>query len=232
MGRSTVFFPVVGLLIGLVLVVLNLLLGFILPPPLANVLLITALVLISGAMHLDGFADTCDGLAGHKPVEDRWEIMHDSRNGAFGITGIVLLLLVKYIALNSVPGSLKIMALLMVPVISRWAMTYAIIAFRYARPEGLGKAFNLGTSRRRFIIATGATLAIAVFAAWLAGITYYYLAGLAIIFVCWVIIVLAAYYLKKKFSGLTGDNYGAINEIAEVSGLIIINVLAYSGLFA
>lgn len=229
MGRSTAFFPAVGLIIGMVLAGLNLLFRLILPPPLVNALLIVSLVLITGAMHLDGLADTCDGMAGNKSAEDRWKVMHDSRSGAFGITGIALVLLVKYASLNCIPGNLITMSLLMMPVLSRWAMTYAIIAFPYARPEGLGKPFNTGISRWRFVTATLTALAVTVAAGWFAGLAYYWLAGPAIMLAVWVIIWLVSLYFKWKFSGLTGDTYGAINETAEVSTLILINILAFFG---
>ena len=103
LGRSTAYFPVVGLIIGLILAVLNWLLSHILPPAVVNALLLVALVVITGALHLDGLADTCDGIAGHKPVEDRWRVMRDSHTGAFGVIGVVLVLLVKYVTLNSIP---------------------------------------------------------------------------------------------------------------------------------
>ena len=96
-GRATMWFPLIGFIIGLVLALLNLLLGLIFPASVVNVLLIVAMVIITGALHLDGFADTCDGIAGHKPVEERWKVMHDSRTGAFGVVGVALLLLVKYV---------------------------------------------------------------------------------------------------------------------------------------
>jgi adenosylcobinamide-GDP ribazoletransferase len=229
MGRSTVYFPVVGLLIGGVLVGLNALLGLFLPAAVVNGLLIVALAVISGAMHLDGFIDTCDGIAGHKPVEERWEAMRDSRAGAFGIVGVALLILLKYVLLNNIPGNLMIAALLIMPVISRWSMVYAIAAYPYARQEGLGKAFKQGANRRRLITASVLTLLLAILSAWLGGITFYYFAGLVIMFVIWFIIILAAAYFKRKFTGLTGDTYGAINEIAEVFILVLISVFAFNG---
>ena len=103
LGRSATYFPLVGLIIGLILAGLSWLLHLILPPTLVNALIVAALVIVTGALHLDGFADTCDGIAGHKEVEDRWRVMRDSRAGAFGIVGIVLLLLGKYVSLNSIP---------------------------------------------------------------------------------------------------------------------------------
>jgi len=222
LGRSAGYFPVIGLIIGLILVGLNWLFGLLLPPLVVDVLLLASLVVISGAIHLDGFADTCDGLAGHKTVEERWQVMHDSRAGAFGIVGVVLLLLIKYVALASIPEALLLMTLVLMPVVSRWAMTYALFAYRYARPSGLGKALKQGTTWPRFTMATVITVAIAAVMA--------QLVGLAIMLFIWVVTVAVAAYFKSKFNGLTGDNYGAINEVAEVSVLIFVTILAQLGL--
>jgi len=222
LGRSTGYFPVIGLIIGLILVGLNWLFGLVLPSAVATALLIASLVIISGALHLDGFVDTCDGIAGHKTVEARWKVMRDSRVGGFGIVGVVLLLLVKYVSLSSIPEPLLLTTLVLMPVVSRWAMAYAIFTYPYARPSGLGKAFKQGTSWPRFTMATIIAVAVAVVLA--------QLVGLGIMFLIWVITVAMAAYFKSKFSGLTGDNYGAINEVAEVAVLILINLLAQVGL--
>lgn len=227
-GRSIVYFPLVGLIIGLILAGLNWLLGLFLPSGVVNGLLIVSLVVISGALHLDGFIDTCDGIAGVKTVEERWRVMHDSRAGAFGIVGGVLLLLVKFISLSNVPDTLLWATLILMPMVSRWAMVYAVFAYPYARPEGLGKTFKQGAGWQRFTVATIATLAVAIGLAWLADVAYFYLAGPAIMLVIWVIIVAMAAYLKRKFAGLTGDTYGAINEVAEAGVLILVCLLAYN----
>jgi len=219
---------VVGIIIGLILAGLNWLLGLLLPSAVVNALLIVFMVVISGDLHLDGFVDTCDGIAGHKTVEERWRVMHDSRAGAFGIVGVFLLLLVKYVSLSSVPENLLMVTLVLMPVVSRWAMVYTVFAYSYARPAGLGKIFKQGASWQRFTTATVITLAVAIGLARLANITYFYLAGLAIMLAIWVIVVAMATYLKRKFAGLTGDTYGAINEVAEVCVLILICLLAYN----
>ena len=232
LGRSTAYFPVVGVIIGLILAGLNWLFALFLPPAVVNGLLIVSLVVISGALHLDGFVDTFDGIAGHKTVEARWRVMHDSRAGAFGIVGVFLLLLVKYVSLNSVPENLLMVTLVLMPVVSRWAMVYAIFAYPYARPTGLGKAFKQEASWQRLAIATMITLAVAVGFARLANFSYFYLVGLAIILGIWVIVVAIAAYFKRKFSGLTGDTYGAINEVVEVCVLIIVGLLAYNQWFS
>jgi len=225
LGRSTVYFPVVGLIIGLILAGLYWLLGIILPPAVVNALLIVALVIITGALHLDGFVDTCDGIAGHRTVEDRWRVMHDSRAGAFGIVGVALLLLVKYVSLSSIPESSMMATLVFMPVVSRWAMVYALFVYPYARPSGLGKVIKQEARWPRFAIATLITFVVAVVLIPLAQ-----LSALMVMFGVWLITVVIATYLKRRFSGLTGDTYGAINEIAEVSVLILITLLALLGL--
>ncbi len=230
-GRSIGYFPAVGVIIGLILAGLNWLLGLILPLAIVNGLLLVCMVVISGALHLDGFVDTCDGIAGHKTVEARWRVMHDSRAGGFGVIGACCLLLVKYISLNSVPEPLRMATLVLMPVVSRWAMVYAIFAYPSAQPSVLGKMVKQETGGQRFTIATLITLAVAIGLARLANITYFYLVGLAIMFGIWVIVVAMATYLKRKFSGLTGDTYGAINEVAEVSVLILVCLLAYNQWF-
>ena len=220
--NSVGYFPVVGLIIGLILASLSWLFGLALPPGIVNALLLVVLVVVTGALHLDGLADTCDGLAGHKTVEDRWQIMRDSRVGGFGVIGVVLILLVKYVSLNSIPGTLMTASLVLMSVSGRWAMVYSVFAYPYARPSGLGKAFKEGSRWPGFIVATIVTIAIAVVSM--------QLIGLAVLATVWLIVVALAAYFKKTFAGLTGDNYGAINEISEVSVLILVNMFVHSGL--
>jgi len=216
LGRATAYFPAVGLIIGIVLAVLSWLLDYILPQGVVNILLIVVLVILTGALHLDGFADTCDGIAGHKTVEERWKVMRDSRTGAFGVAGIVLLLLTKYISLNSVSPALIIPVLVFMPVVSRWAIVYAIFAFPYARPEGLGTVYKTATRWPQFVIATTITFAVAIALFCL----FFPIMGLILIFGIWVVASALSFYFKHKFAGLTGDTYGAINEIAEVMALV------------
>jgi adenosylcobinamide-GDP ribazoletransferase len=219
-GRSIGYFPVVGIIIGLILAGLYWLLRLVLPSAVVSGLLLVCLVVLTGGLHLDGFVDTCDGIAGHKTPEARWQVMRDSRAGAFGIVGVCCLLIVKYVSLNSVPDSLMMATLVLMPVVSRWAMVYAVFAYPYARPSGLGKVFKQAASRRRLAIATLVALAVAI--------PWFRLAGLVIMLGVWIIVVAMAAYLKRKFSGLTGDTYGAINEVAEVGVLILVCLLAHN----
>jgi adenosylcobinamide-GDP ribazoletransferase len=218
-GRSTVWFPVVGFIIGAILFGLHYILELILPAALVNALLIAVLVILSGGLHLDGLSDTIDGLAGHRTPERRLEIMRDSHIGAIGAAGLFLFLIIEYVSLNSIPDKYLPFTLLLAPAVSRWTMVYAIFVFPYARPEGLGKAFKQAVGRSEFLIATFLTLLLAVI--------LFPTAGPVIAAGTWIIISLAALYIKRQIGGLTGDTYGAINEIALITVLLAINMLAF-----
>ena len=218
-GRSAAWFPVVGLVIGAVLFGLHYILNLVLPSGVVNGLLLAALVWMSGGLHLDGLADTIDGLAGHRTPERRLEIMRDSRIGGIGAVGLFLVLIIEYVSLNSIPDKWIPFTLLLAPAVSRWAMVNAIFMYPYARPEGLGKAFKAAVGRSEFIIATFLTLLLAVI--------LFPTAGPVIAAGAWIISILAALYIKKQIGGLTGDSYGAINEIAFVTVLLEMNILAF-----
>jgi len=141
-GKSMRCFPVVGLLLGLVLFGLDRLLGLFLPPILIDVLLIVALVIMTGALHVDGFIDTCDGLSVKSSISDKLRVMRDSRVGAFGIAGGACLILAKFAALVVLPEGIRASALILMPVLSRWGMVYAVYAFPIARSEGMGWAMK------------------------------------------------------------------------------------------
>jgi adenosylcobinamide-GDP ribazoletransferase len=111
-------------------------------------------------------------------------------------------------------------ALLFMPVVSRWAMVYAVFAFPYARPEGLGTAYKRATRWPQFTIAT-----VFIFILAAALFPLFSLTGFILIFGIWVITALLALYFKHKFAGLTGDTYGAINEVAEAVALLLIIVI-------
>ena len=220
LGKATSFFPLVGLILGGILAGLNWAFNSFLPVPVTDILLIVILVVLTGAMHLDGFADTCDGMAGHKPVEERWKVMHDSRTGAFGVVGIALLLITKYVVLDNIPANHMTAALLFMPVVSRWAMVYAIFAFRYARPQGLGTAYKNATRWPQFTIATILTLAIAA-----ALYPLFHFTGFLVIAGIWIVATIMGFYFKYKFAGQTGDTYGATNELSEVMALLFVIII-------
>src|SRR3990170_7686411 len=122
LGRSMSWFPLVGALQGLLLVAAYFIFSTLLPESVVMGLLMLVLVLTNGGLHVDGFADTVDGLAGGKTPEDRLRIMRDSATGAIGVVFVVLLLLIKFLALEEMPFDVKAHALIAFPMVGRWAM--------------------------------------------------------------------------------------------------------------
>ena len=211
------YFPVVGLIIGLLLAGLYCLMRGIFSVPLVSTILVTVLVLLTGAHHLDGLSDTFDALVAGRTTEQRLSIMADTRVGVFGILSIVLTLLIKYAALM---GIASVSILIMVPVVSRWTMAGAILIFPAARKSGMGFAAKNGASWKSFAAATViALLVMILFCGWIVGpILMAVLFGLVCCF---------GLLFRRLFGGLTGDCYGALVELGEVMALILISALSF-----
>jgi adenosylcobinamide-GDP ribazoletransferase len=210
-GQSLTYFPLVGLILGAILLGLHYGLVLALPSSVVNALLIIVLVILTGAHHLDGFIDTCDGVIAGKSKKERLAIMSDTKVGAFGIVGAILLLLLKYASLSSAP---ILPALLLMPTLSRWAMVSIIFIYPYAKSSGMGLAFKQGATWQRLAIATIIALIITV-----ALLKWW---GLVLMAALWLIAFGIAGYFRSRLGGLTGDNYGAINELSEVLILLFI----------
>ncbi len=221
LGGSLIFFPVIGLLLGGFLFGVDLGFSLVLPPELASALILGLWVLIAGTLHLDGFMDTCDGLHGNTS-QRRLEIMADTHVGSLGVVGVIILLLIKYSALLTLPVGLRMEALLMVPSLSRWTMVYAIFVFPYARKDGgFGQAFKQQATWQRLVTATLIVLAVS------AGLLGWQ--GTILVTIAWLTATTLGYFLCSRLGGLTGDTYGAVNEISEVVTLMLIPFIAGIG---
>ena len=135
-GSSAIFFPVIGFLLGLILVLVNFLLAPFASPGLSSVALVAILALLTRGLHLDGLGDTFDGLGAGGDRERMLEIMDDSHTGAFGLIAIVLLLFFKIHAIESIDNE-RWRALLAAPILGRWAMVLLGYRSQAAKP-GLG----------------------------------------------------------------------------------------------
>jgi len=206
MGQSVGYFPLVGFVLGGVLAVAKVLLDVVLPPAVSSVIVVALWVALTRALHLDGLMDTCDGVFGGLTVEQRLDILRDSRVGAFGAAGGVLALLAKTAAVASLDGN--VIALIMAAVLGRWAVTLAIVAFPYAREEGLGWAMKDHAGWKPLLIAG----LVGWFGGRWVGVSF---AGGTII----VCLALGRFFVKR-LRGLTGDTYGAICELVEVCVLV------------
>jgi adenosylcobinamide-GDP ribazoletransferase len=161
--------------------------------------------------------DSCDGLLPPRDPARRLEIMKDSRVGAFGVVGGVLLLLIKYNALAALPGAHRLSLLVVVPVLARWAITWVMARYPLARAEGVSVFFRAGLGRVQLAVASATTVAVTlVVLNW---------PGLALWAIAWLVASLVAALAMARINGLTGDVYGAVGEITE-TGLLIAAVAA------
>lgn len=211
-GKSLLYFPIVGAFIGLVLCMVAILSGF-LPDIVRAAIIIITSVIITGGFHLDGFADTCDGLYGSKPKEVILDIMRDSQIGVMGVIGILSLLLLKFTLIASMPQGILLKSLILMSVFGRCSQVFACYTSNYARKEGKAKYFIEYADRREFLVASLFTLVIFLLLIRLNAIVVLILSSLPVfIFVN---------YAKKRIGGMTGDTIGATNEIAEAAMLFV-----------
>ncbi|MCM2265091.1 MAG: adenosylcobinamide-GDP ribazoletransferase [Desulfuromonadales bacterium] len=215
LGRSMAFFPLVGLLLGGVLAAGDAALAHLLPRAVGDALLLVMLALATGALHLDGFADLCDGVGGGHDREAALRIMKDSCIGAFGAIGLILLLLTKYLALTSLPADIKPALLLLMPVAGRWAPVLLTVTIPYLRgPEGTGSVFAAHAGRRELLLATVTLLAVA-------GVLF---RGEGLLLVTGLALAAAVFglWIKRRLGGVTGDVMGAAVELLEVATLLLV----------
>ena len=212
-ASSMVYYPLVGTIIGFILVVFNLLLSKIIPDLLINIILLIIWISLSGGIHLDGLADSFDGLFGGKDKKKILEIMRDSSIGVYGVLALFLILLLKYVLLIELPIQDKNMILMIAPTLSRLSMVLAVYYFPYARKEGFGKTYKLYLKRNHVILAFVWTVIISI--------TLLFWQGIVLIITGLLFSFVISKFITNKIDGLTGDNYGAINEIVEVLTLLI-----------
>jgi adenosylcobinamide-GDP ribazoletransferase len=142
--------------------------------------------------------------------------MKDSRVGAFGVAGAILLLLLKFNALTGLPEPARGPVLITIPVLARWAMTWGMARYPLARAEGLSVFFSQGLGWPQVSLASVMALLIA---SGFIGIT-----GLLMMGVAWLVTTLLARLALARIHGLTGDIYGATCELVEVILLITVVV--------
>lgn len=210
LARSMFWFPWVGALLGLIFWVAWAGLQKFLPAPAAAALLLTLTVWVTGGLHLDGLADTADGLGGGRTPAEALTIMKDSRVGAFGVISLILGLVLKFSLFLSLASQTRGAGVLLVfPIISRWGMVLLAYLSPYARAEGgLGQAMTLGVSPR---VLMGASLSAAGLALLILGAP-----GLGLGIAAGVLVWLGSLYFQRRLGGITGDILGATNEVLEI----------------
>lgn len=212
LGRSLLFYPLVGVVFGSVLMALDLLLSGT-PQLLHAALLLGCWALLSGGLHLDGLADSADAwLGGFGDRERTLTIMKDPRSGPIAVVTLVIMLLLKFAAIVALIDAHYSVALLLAPVIGRAAMLGLFLNTPYVRAGGLGQALADHLPRRLGIQVLGVTTVACVLIAGWAGL--------------WAVLSATAgfFWLRqlmiKRLGGSTGDTAGAMLELLEVLVLV------------
>ncbi|MEX2247664.1 MAG: adenosylcobinamide-GDP ribazoletransferase [Dehalococcoidia bacterium] len=215
------WFPAVGLLLGAALVGVDRIAMRALPPVAVDALVVVALIVLTGALHLDGLADAADGLFGGRDAEDRLRIMRDVHAGTYAIVAVFAVLLLKWSGLLSLPVNVRVEALLLFPCLARFSLLVAIAVFPYAREEGVGAGFR----ERAW---PGATLAGGAFVLLVSvGMLG---AGGALAFAFAIAAGLAAgAFATRLAGGMTGDVYGATVEVSEAAVVLFLAAMAERG---
>lgn len=209
-GRSTPFFPLVGFFLGLILVVFNQLLEPYLVPAILSVVIVAVLILMTRALHLDGLADTFDGLGAKGGRESALKAMRDSHIGVFGLLAVLIVMVLKLRAIE-VMQETRAQGLLLAPVFGRWAMV--VLAYRsVSAREGLGQIMVEYVRGHHLLLATVVTLVLAFAFSGIVG----WLISLAIL----LFTLLSRWYLHRRLGGVTGDTFGAVGELTETFVLV------------
>jgi adenosylcobinamide-GDP ribazoletransferase len=209
------WFPLVGAILGaagaLIAWVLTELIG--LPAALAAISVIGLEAWVTGAIHLDGLADTADGFGGGKRREDVLSIMRDPRIGSYGAVAVVIVIGMKVTALAALLDRGELSFIVAAPALSRWTISALAAWLPYARADGgLGKAVVCGRTTSSLVTATVITTVIAVAALRMEALFVWVTAGLT---VTWI-----ARAAQRRLDGVTGDVFGASVELTETSVLV------------
>lgn len=205
-GKSVVFFPIYGWIIGAFMCLIYFLLKPLDMPYLTAFLIVLGELFISGGTLADGLMDSSDGLFSGRSRERSLEIMKDSLIGSFGMLSIIIFINLYTLSLGSVETSLYPL-LIAAPTLGRLNLVISICEYPYARPYGMGKAFSAYRPKHAVAMASVFALLPTLYF----GFLYLVLAGAAL---------LLGLYLNRwivgKIGGTTGDTYGFVNQVTEV----------------
>ncbi|MCX5799687.1 MAG: adenosylcobinamide-GDP ribazoletransferase [Proteobacteria bacterium] len=234
-AKSAIFFPLIGAFEGVLISLAAFLFIRIFPSGITAAIIILFYIMINGGFHFDGLADTFDAISikstGNDLIdkEKRLTVMKDSTIGTMGVIAVAMSILLKYVFIGALFQKCDLphiyYILFLMPLCSKWIMIPAMYHGKAARKEGLGSMFIINT-RAHILLLSTMLLAIIYFLASLlfAGINVLNSIILLsfISFVLYIFSLLWAVFCNRKFGGLTGDNLGAISEIAEIIFLALV----------
>ncbi|MCG5532704.1 adenosylcobinamide-GDP ribazoletransferase [Halorhodospira sp. 9621] len=211
-GASLVAYPLVGAIIGTLLILMAFLTQA-LPALLTAALVVVIWALLTGALHLDGLADSADAWVGGMAQRERTlEIMKDPSCGPIGVTAIVAVFLLKVAAVAALLDAGAVLAIATAAVVGRAGLTLLFLTTPYVRPGGIGEALShFGPPGASLGSAAVVTALAALLTGW---------AGLAAVAAGAVALVLAQHAMSRRLGGTTGDTAGATVELTETAALL------------
>lgn len=214
-SRGAMFFPVIGFIIGLIQYAVYLAFRNVLPASITAIFVVLSSIILTGALHLDGLGDICDGFFAFKGGKERIiEIMKDSRIGVYCCVAIVFDILTKYQLIKLSIDSFMPQIMIIAPTIGRFAVVFIAYIGKNAKETGTGNIFIGNIKKMRIIIS----LIIAVL---LSSIFVDIKQIAIIILIVLVFVLLFNKFCESKINGLTGDTLGATNELVEMLVLMI-----------
>lgn len=215
MGRAAGWFPFIGALLGFIVAATTYGFQKIFPPLLAAACSTAIWIVITGGLHLDGLADSCDGLLNASNRERRLEIMKDPRLGTFGGLGLILTVMLKFVCLYSLPVNGTWVILPLAAGTSRWLLLWAGRQ-PLARPGGMGADFAEGLEKKGFFQGSFFIAILAALAIYQTGWIALVAIAITHLFAWWIFTT-----AKKRLGGVTGDIYGMLVELSELVILLI-----------
>jgi adenosylcobinamide-GDP ribazoletransferase len=215
-AASFAWFPIVGFLLGAALVGEDWLLAHVFAQVIRSVLIVISLTIVTGAVHLDGLADTADALGAGRDCDRALEILRDSRVGTFGASAIFFDLTLKILALSTLAGHRRFTALLLAPMLARWTLLLVASGLPYLRSSGAGSTLlaneNKSLGSRTALVAVFTIVVMLTLGEWRAS-------ALATGFAIAIVFAMRLFY-RRWLGGVTGDLIGACGELVEIAVLV------------
>ena len=247
LGKSMKYFPIVGIIVSFILLFFCIIFNFIFKNlnystalPLMILVVILTDLITTGALHLDGLADTFDGIFSYRSKHKMLEIMKDSRLGSNGALALILYFLLKFVLFYSLiieSRELTLYAIMTYPVVSRFCSVISCASSPYARGSGMGKTFVDNTKTCGLIVATIITLLYTIGMLFMPFILFtnyslpiqFIMKSILVIVVIVTLLALFAYafskLIERKIGGITGDTLGALLEISSLVYIFLILVM-------
>ena len=221
LSKATQYLPLVGILVGIISALIFKLSDILLPSEVAVLLSMVATILLTGAFHEDGLADTVDGLGGGWTKEQALAIMVDSRIGSYGAIGLVMALLIKYQALSYQTAALLPISIIAGHALSRLCAVLVMFTQSYVKVEGKSKSLAAKLNISELIVATFCGLLPMAF------LPMKFLAALVPVSIVWLWF---SAKIKARIGGYTGDCLGAMQQLTEIA--FYLGLLASAAFFA